>query len=312
VSVQLHTAQQAATVVLNLGVALAAGAGLSTLWLATGTSAWAAHRRGAVWRWALAGVLAALLANAALLWFEAAAMAEVPLAQAGGAARTLLAATHYGMAWGIGMAALALGAMAAVASPRRPHLAALGGLVALAVVWYSRSMVSHAASEGYLSLPLLADWAHRALISLWVGEVILAALVMLGGPAPIAAGDRRDRARYVGALSRSATFALAGIFVTGLYIAWHTLGGIGNLLGNPYGNTLLAKLVLVACAALLGAVNRFIVMPPWLARECAGQAARQALPKRFRRVLQAEGVVLLAVLMLAAVLASTSPPGAGM
>lgn len=307
-----QVAQHAATVVLNLGVAVVAGAGMSTSWLANGTSAWAAGRLGALWRPMLAGVFAALLANALLLWLEAAAMAEVPLAQAGGAARTLLAATHYGLAWGIGMAALAFAAVAAFAMPRRPRPAAFAGLAALAVFWYSRSMVSHAASEGDFSLLVLADWAHGAVVSLWVGEVILAALVILGRPAPAAAGGRRDRAMYVAALSRSATLALAGILVTGLYSAWHTLGGIGNLLGNPYGNTLFAKLLLVGCAALLGAVNRFIVMPPWLARECTGQESHQDWPKRFRRILQAEGVLLLAVLMLAAVLASTSPPHAGM
>jgi putative copper resistance protein D len=110
-------------------------------------------------------------------------------------------------------------------------------------------------------------------------------------------------------LSRSATFALIGIFITGLYASWRSLDGFGNLFGNPYGNTLVAKLLLVGVAAMLGGFNRFIVMPPWLARESAGNAAPEVLPARFRRVLWIEAVVLMAVVVLAAWLASTSPPG---
>jgi putative copper resistance protein D len=50
-------------------------------------------------------------------------------------------------------------------------------------------------------------------------------------------------------------------------------------------------------------------MPPWLKNESAGIAAPAHLPTRFRRILWIEGVVLLAAVMLAAILASTSPPG---
>ena len=109
-----------------------------------------------------------------------------------------------------------------------------------------------------------------------------------------------------------AVTALAGIFITGLYASWRNLGGFGHLLGNPYGNTLVAKLLLVGAAAMLGGFNRFFVMPPWLARESAGQAAPARLPARFRQILWIEGLVLLAVLVLAAWLASTPPPGEAM
>jgi len=97
--------------------------------------------------------------------------------------------------------------------------------------------------------------------------------------------------------------------VTGIYAAWRSLGGFGNLVGNPYGSTLMAKLLLVGAAAMLGGFNRFVVMPPWLARESAGNAAPERFPARFRRILWIEALVLLAVVVLAAWLASTSPPG---
>jgi putative copper resistance protein D len=312
-SLDLQAMQRAATVLLDLAVAVTAGGALSMLWLSRSASDWAGERRRIAHAWALAGVLVALPANAALLWLEAAAMAEVPLAEAGEAVFSMLTATHYGMAWSVGMGALLVAAALGTFLPARASRAATGAtLAALAVFWYAHSMVSHAASEGDFSVALLANWAHLALISVWVGEVIVAGMATLAGIGPGSKQDRRARAAYVASVSSSATCALAGIFVTGMYSAWHNLGGIHALVGNPYGYTLLAKLAVVGVAALLGGFNRFIVMPPWLERECAGQVAREALPHRFTRVLQVEAVVLLAVLVLAAVLASTSPPGAVM
>ena len=305
----LETAQHLVTALLNLAVAVLAGATVSRLWLGSDTSGWAALRRRPVRNVAIAGALAALAADAVWLWLESAAMAEVPVTDAAGAAWSMLTSTHLGLACGIGFVGLlvaAAGAMAHAGSGAGPVVLSLAGL---AVFWYTRSMVSHAASDGDFSVRLLADWVHLGLVSLWVGEVIVSGRVMLREDAPMTAADRRSRAAYIGVLSSSATFALTGIVVTGVYAAWRGLGGLGNLLGNPYGNTLAAKLLLVGVAAMLGGFNRFFVMPPWLARESAGDAAPGTFPLRFKRILWIEASILLAVVVLAAWLASTSPPG---
>jgi putative copper resistance protein D len=305
----LQTVLRLLTALLNLAVAVLAGASVCRLWLGRGDSGWAAARRRPVRKAAVAGALLALAANLVLLWLESAAMAEVPVAEAGAATWTMLSATHLGFAWTVGMAGLAVAAAGAFLRSDRQPAPALLTLAALAMFWYTRSMVSHAAGEGDFSLPLLADWLHGGLTSLWLGEVLLAAAVVLAGAGEMAGADRRARAAFVGSLSSSATFALAGIFVTGLYAGWRNLGGFAHLLGNPYGNTLAAKLLLVGLAAMLGGVNRFIVMPPWLTHEATGQAAADTLPLRFRRILWIEALVLLAVVVLAAWLASTPPPG---
>jgi putative copper resistance protein D len=153
---------------------------------------------------------------------------------------------------------------------------------------------------------------HLALASLWVGVVAVAGLAVLARPHRLLEPDRRERAGYVSLLSSSATFALTGVFLTGLYGAWRNLGGIEPLLDTPYGKLLLGKLVFVWLAATLGGFNRFVVMPPWLSQEAAGRAAGELLPQRFRLVLLVEAVVLLAALATAAIVASTSPPTAAM
>jgi putative copper resistance protein D len=307
----LQTVLHLLTTLLNLAVAALAGAAAAHLWLGHTVSGWSAARRRPVRRAALAGAAVALSTNAVLLWLESALMAEVPVAQAAGATYAMLSATHLGLAWSIGMVGLA-GAAAAACMRSERRLPALLTLAGLGVFWYTRSMVSHAAGEGDFSAPLLADWVHLGLVSLWVGEVLLAGTVMLRACDQMGSADRRARAAYVASLSSSATFALAGIFLTGLYASWRNLGGFGNLFGNPYGNTLTAKLLLVAIAAMLGGINRFFVMPPWLARESAGNAALPLLAKRFRYILWIEALVLVVVVALAAWLASTSPPAEAM
>lgn len=304
----LLTVQRLVTTLLNLAVGLITGASFSRLWLGRQTSPWAEVRRLSVHGVAIVGVAIALLANVVALWLEAAVMAEVPVTEAGGAAYSMLTSTHFGLAWAIGMVGLVVASIAACWRGNGSPRPALLSLVSLGMFWYTRSMVSHAAAEGDFSLPLLADWLHLSLISLWVGEVILAGTVMLR-KSDMTAVDRRARAAYVASLSSSATVALTGIFVTGLYAAWRNLGGLGNLVGNPYGNTLVAKLLLVGIAAILGGFNRFFVMPPWLAHESAGSPVAELLPTRFRHVLWIEAIVLATVIMLAAWLASTSPPG---
>jgi len=305
----LETVQHLVTALLNLAVAVLAGASVSRLWLGRDASRWAAVRRDPIRKAAAAAGVAALLANLAWLWLEAAAMAEVPVTQAAGAAWAMLSSTHLGFAGCIGTIALVLALGPAFVRDGRSAKPPLLTLAALAAFWYTRSMVSHAASDGDLSVRLLADWVHLGLISLWLGEVIVSAGVMSRTAGGMGGADRRARAAYVASLSSSATFALAGIFATGLYAAWRSLGGFDKLTGNAYANTLVAKLLLVGLAALLGGFNRFAVMPPWLACESAGEAAPAHFPIRFRRILLTEALVLMAAVVAAAWLASTSPPG---
>ena len=61
-----------------------------------------------------------MLASACGLWLTAAAMAEVPVTQAGPAAWSMLTATHLGTAWTIGMAALAASSAAMAFVALRP------------------------------------------------------------------------------------------------------------------------------------------------------------------------------------------------
>ncbi|WP_322400382.1 copper resistance D family protein [Massilia luteola] len=305
----LPTVQRLVTALLNLAVAVLTGASVSRLWLGRDASDWAAARRRPVRMAAVAAAAVSLAASVVWLWLESAAMAEVPLAEAGRAVWTMLLSTHLGFAYCVGTAGLAVAAAGALARGGASRWPARVTLAALAVFWYTRSMVSHAASDGDFGVRVLADWVHLGAISLWVGEVVIAAAIILKTSGNMAASDWRARSAYVASLSNSATVALGAVFVTGGYAAWRSIGGWDYLIGNPYANTLVAKVLVAGLAAALGGFNRFVVMPPWLARESAGRAAPDGLPARFKRVLRIEALLLLAAVVLAAWLASTAPPG---
>ncbi|MFD2365667.1 CopD family protein [Pseudoduganella sp. GCM10020061] len=308
----LATFQLAASVALNLAMAVVMGASLSGMALRQAGSAWAAQHAAGLRSAALGATGAAIAASCLLLWLDAAYMAEVPLAEAGPAVITTLSATHHGFAWSIGIASLAAIALAsaALAWPRAGTVAAWARLLAIGAFLYSRSIVGHAGAGDGTGWAVAAEWTHLALASAWVGEVLVAGLLVLRTPASPAPGAMPDRAAYIQGLSTIASIALAGIVATGVFSAWRGLGGIENATGNPYATALLAKLALVACAALLGGANRFLVMPGLLAGLRGHDDRAGRLDRRFAWILQLEALVLAAVLVMAAILSSTSPPTA--
>jgi putative copper resistance protein D len=241
-------------------------------------------------------------------------MSESASLAVGPALGSLLGQTHYGHAAVIGLAAwLAAGAALSI---RRARAAGRGaftvGLLGVAVFVVTRSVVSHAGSQGDLTLDVAADAVHLALVCLWTGIVIAGArLVLPDGSA--AAPDRSDASRWVSSMSTTATVSIAAIGATGLFKVWRgwaTVGSLGTYVASPYGDALLAKLALVGVAAALGGANRFLVLPGLLrSLDAATGHEGGHWRRRFLWILRVEGGTLLLVLAAAAVLSSSEVPG---
>lgn len=302
--------QRALTVVLNLSLCALVGASAAMFWLRSARSPWAVALLPRLRAALLTATGAAMAASAAILLVEAASMAEVPLAEALPAVHSVLTATHYGLAWTIGAAALGVtaGVCAAGIRVQVDGAASIIRAAAIGVLLYSRSMVSHAGAGGDFTWAVLVDWVHFVLVGLWVGELLLAGLLVFRRLPDDVPASRADCAAYVEALSRSATIALAGIFATGAISAWRVLESPQDLIGNPYGTVLLVKIGLVLCAATLGGFNRFFVMPTLLRSLHQPGQEMGAASRRFARILHLEAIVLTAVVLAAAVLTSTPPP----
>lgn len=280
----------AITAMLNLLLAWLTGAALAMAWFRKQNASWSLEKQSPLRRTIPWTLFAAAMAQCMLLWLETALMSELPLSQAAARMPMVMRSTHYGLGWMLGSAALLVAATAA----RRRWPALLG--CAIAVFMFSRAMLGHAAADGDLSWTMLVDLLHLACASAWTGLVLVAAWMLLSAKDSVAAP-----ASFFPALSRAATVALSGVVLSGILNAWRHLSGAPFTFASPYTMLLAAKVAMVACAAALGAWNRFFVMPAL----GSGLAGRW----RFSVILRWEALILTVVLVLAAMLSASPPPG---
>jgi copper transport protein len=156
------------------------------------------------------------------------------------------------------------------------------------------SLSGHSAADAGSSwLSELADWAHLAAASLWVGGLVQLAFVVW----PLEPELRRRA--FLG-FSRLATGLIVVILSAGIYLSVLRLPHLADLWGERYGQVLLVKLVLVSLALLWGAAHHFLVRP--------ALERGEPLFARLPRSLAGESAVGMAILLAAAVLVDSKPP----
>jgi copper transport protein len=172
--------------------------------------------------------------------------------------------------------------------PTRP--AAVATLSSLLLV--SFVLDGHTAIVGPWPLVAAAALAHTAAAAVWVGGVVLLAVLLLvraRAGVPTGAGELAVR------FSVPATAAVVLAGVAGTCLAVQILDGPGELVGTPWGRVLLAKLALVVVVALMGYANNRYALP-------ALDAWRPGTARMLRRTVAAEAAVMVAVLLVTAVL----------
>ena len=298
---------QGDTVVIQCGLAMMVGGLASMLWLRQAASSWAQQVLKVSRKSFIAGTVVALIASAAALWFQAAAMGDGSVLSAGSMVPMMVGDTHYGHAWSIGIVSLLVSGVAMVTLRHfRMRVSALG----LAAFILTRSVVSHAGVDGDFNLKVAVDWVHLLWVCLWVGMVLLGAFIALQRP-PTNQSDAVDVTTWVSSLSTTATIALVCILLSGVLKVWWATPSVGELVVSSYGGVLLVKVLLVAAAIGLGGINRFFVLSPLLLGLREPELPAPTLHRRFVQVLRAEALVLLLVFVAAAVLSGTPTPGEG-
>jgi copper transport protein len=131
-----------------------------------------------------------------------------------------------------------------------------------------------------------------------VGGVVLLLLLLRSRQAE---RDRRATVTVVGRFSSVVTGSIVVVGITGALLAWREVGSIGGLVDTGYGRLLLAKVLVVAWVAVIGAYNHFRLVPA-LGRGKVGAALAQ-----LRTTLVLEAVSLAAVVAVAAVLVVVTP-----
>lgn len=152
------------------------------------------------------------------------------------------------------------------------------------------TLTAHAGARG--GILLAADLAHLSFASLWVGS-----LLALGICWP---GTRYEYLRQaIHRVSGLALVSVLGVTLAGIGLAFVQLGSVGHLLGSPYGQTLLLKLALVVLVLALAAINRFWLLPRLHHKQVKGL-----------HTVSLEALLMVGVLAISGVLASTNPPPA--
>ncbi|AFM19882.1 putative copper export protein [Mycolicibacterium chubuense NBB4] len=161
---------------------------------------------------------------------------------------------------------------------------------------------------------------HVVAATLWVGGlVVLGAAGMLGRRArgeEAAAG--RDWAQVWERFSVVALYAVGGLIISGMWLAWTHVGTPAQLLTTAYGRYLAVKLVLVVALLGAGAYNMRVLMPRirLARRDGDTRSVVRLTVEHFPVVVVAEAVVGVAILAVVPFLrgsarAEAGWPGAG-
>lgn len=294
--------QTAATALFNISLAWTVGVLASRFWLMNQTAGW---QKAAVKRLSpamLAGLVACTIGVLLALWTESAAMGDVAWLDAWPVCVQMMTTTHYGHA---GVAALSLLVIAMFVHWRLKGpgagLGYVGSLTVLVLlVAAARVTIGHAYEHGPLSVAVLVEWHHLLLMSVWAGVVFVAGWLVLPRVLAGEFAPTKELAAYLASMSHWAGVALAGILATGAYNAYRVLGSPRQLIEVNYGQVLTFKLCLVVIAIALGGFNKFVGLPAVTSHH----GLRSVIT-----VLRIESAALLLVLMAAAVLTGSAPPG---
>lgn len=223
----------------------------------------------------------------------------------------LVRESDVGEAWIYRSAALLLALAAAIWLTRWPTIAAAlvaaAGSVALATLVWS----GHAgATEGTAgTIHRVSDILHMIAAALWIGAI--GAFLLLTSPQCLRQlpDGLRLAARSLDQFSLIGTICVLVIAATGL-INSQMIVGVGNVgrsLGSPYGQLLLAKLVLFGLMLALAAANRWRLTPRLAFAAAAEGSDPDAALTAIRRSLIVEASAALAILALVAWFGTLEP-----
>ena len=240
--------------------------------------------------WRGLGLLAVVCSPLALL-VGTANMGDLSLRAAIPLVPQVIRETHFGHVW-MWSVPLTLALLVVPWTPGRgPWKTATLGLVACALLLLV-SFASHAIARGRIAV--IVYFIHELAAALWIGAILGlwfgAVRGNLGSRWVLQAAPR---------VSSVAGWTVAILILSGLYTAYYSLGADPHrLIDAAYGRTLVDKICAAMLVLLIGAYNRY-----WLMPTVSEASAQESL----LRNVGVECVLLIGVLGLAALLANTPP-----
>ncbi len=285
-------------VLSDTAYALLVGCLLAFYWLDASSSAKLSPRLS-LHRLCLACIASMILSQLVRPWFAAASMSGSS-GVAGNLALIpdILSSTHQGKLWYITSAALVMLLVSALAARQKNKpMLRWPFLVSLLLIACTKAASGHAANEGDFTLAEFFMLLHVVGTAVWAGAIVASGFLVLPHLAQFS--DPTALWSYGKLLSRTVTWALAAIFISGIYTSYHELNGVlSGLWRSGWGRILMTKIAFVLLALALGACTRF---------RCVQGPATSRTTALMVRLMRAEAVVMILILTLSGVLANTPP-----
>jgi putative copper resistance protein D len=267
---------------------------------------WRSHR--------LSLILLPIVLLSGLAWFALVAktMIGAPWSEAlqPGILKTVWSQTQFGVVWKLRSVFLSMAAaVAAVSFVRRSNLPlqrvlawiqlALGALLLGSLAW---------AGHGQEDSPwhLFADILHLLVAGLWPTGLLPLVLLLRKLRRASEPGRWEMTATLVRRFSALSLGSVALLVLTGWVNAWYLVGSPANLLSEPYGRWLLAKIAMFGGAVAIGTMN-LLKLKPRLACERLPSAVVEATSLRLRRNVEWELILGMAIVGAVAVLGILPP-----
>jgi copper transport protein len=185
-------------------------------------------------------------------------------------------------------------------------LALTGALLAAGAAIAVPGLAGHAAQTSPAALSLVLDWTHVTAAAIWLGGLL--GVVILGVRTPPA-----ERLELLGLVvprfSNTALVCVLLVIASGVAASIIHLPTLSSLWGTSYGQAILVKVGLLACALVAGGINYARTVPRLAAaRERRDRALAESGARLLRRNVVTEAVLVTATLLAAMVLSSLPPP----
>ena len=191
---------------------------------------------------------------------------------------------------------------------RKPHLSPkkhIPMLAASLVLIFTTTMMGHGAATE-LTAPIILDYVHNLLASVWIGGVIFFGFVLLP---TLASLDGIQKAKVTLAMlprySGMITIALGILIITGPTLLWFLESDVTSLTNSTYGSLIIAKIMLAIVLIGFGAFYQFKIQRQ---AERNLKSGKTFTFNKLSKPLKAEAMVGIALLGVVALLVNSSLP----
>ncbi len=240
--------------------------------------------------WRGLGVAAVLFSPLALI-VGTANMGDLSLRAAIPLLPQVIRETHFGHVWSWSFP-LTLALLVIPWTPGRGPLKTAALSLVSGALLLLVSFSSHAIDRGRIAL--IVYFTHEVASALWVGAILGLWFGAVRGK--LGSGWIQRTAPRV---SSVAGWTVATLILSGLYTAYYSLGADPHrIIDSAYGRTLVEKVCAAMLVLLIGAYNRYYLMPT---------VSETSAQETLLRNVGLESLLLIGVLGLAALLANTPP-----